>query len=64
MADSDRLKAAMNGSIRFSQAGQNQESRERLDEAIAEAIPEGRSSWIPTLSRHAAVLGSHRATSI
>jgi tetratricopeptide (TPR) repeat protein len=50
----------MNGSIRFSQAGQNQESLELLDDAIAEAIQEGRSSWILTLSRHAAVLGSHR----
>jgi hypothetical protein len=40
--DLDRLKAAMNGSIRLSQAGQNQEALKLLDDAIADAIQEGR----------------------
>jgi tetratricopeptide (TPR) repeat protein len=56
--DLDRLKAAMNGSIKLSQLGQNQEALQLLDEAIAAAIQEGRNSWILTLSRHAAVLCS------
>jgi|HubBroStandDraft_3_1064219.scaffolds.fasta_scaffold73277_2 tetratricopeptide (TPR) repeat protein len=60
MADLDRLKAAMNGSIRLSQLGQNQEALKLLDDTIAEAIQEGRNSWMLTLSRHAAVLCSHR----
>jgi tetratricopeptide (TPR) repeat protein len=58
--DLDRLKAAMNGSIRLSQAGQNQEALKLLDDAIADAIQEGRTSWILTLSHHAAILCDHR----
>jgi tetratricopeptide (TPR) repeat protein len=60
MMDLDTLKAAMNGSIRLSQLGQNQEALKLLDNAIANAIQEGRASWILTLSHHAAILCDHR----
>ena|ERR1700730_18282887 len=60
MADLDRLRAAMNGSSRLSQLGQYQEALKLLDDAIAEAIQEGRSSWIRMLTHHAAILGSFR----
>jgi tetratricopeptide (TPR) repeat protein len=57
--DLDRLKAAMNGSIRLSQLGENQEALKLGDDAIAEAIQEGRNSWILTLSHHAAIICRH-----
>jgi Tfp pilus assembly protein PilF len=58
--DFDRLKAAMNDSIRLSQLGQNKEALKLLDDAIAEAIQEHRSSWILTLTHHAAILCSYK----
>jgi tetratricopeptide (TPR) repeat protein len=60
MADFDKLKAAMNDSMRLSQLGQNHEALKLLDDAIAEAIQEDRRSWILTLSHHAAILCRHR----
>jgi len=60
MADFEKLKAAMNDSLRLSQSGQNHEGLKLLDDAIAEAIQEDRRSWILTLTHHAAILCRHR----
>jgi Tfp pilus assembly protein PilF len=60
MADFDRLKAALNDSIKLSQLGQNLEALKLLDAAIAAAIQEDRSSWILTLTHHAAIRWSYK----
>jgi tetratricopeptide (TPR) repeat protein len=56
MADLDQLKRAMHDSSELWKAGEPEKALELLDNSISAALQENRSSWIRTLSHHAAVI--------
>jgi Tfp pilus assembly protein PilF len=58
MSDIERLKRAIHDSNELWKLGEYKRALKLLDDSIAEAIKENRSSWIRTLSHHAAVIAS------
>jgi len=59
MAEVNRFRYAMIGSVDLAQQGKDREALRLVDEAIAEAIREQQIPWIRTLCHHAAVISYH-----
>jgi hypothetical protein len=55
----DLLRRTINESSKLSKRGETRQALKLLDDAIADAIRENRTSWARTLSRHASVIADN-----